>query len=785
MKSLTVFASTLGLVFWSSLNIFAQTGQIKGRVSTSDGKAGEFVNVLLKGTNKGASADAEGTYVIDHVKAGTYTIQASFIGLATQSQTVEVKEGQTAAVDFTLTTSSEDLKEVVVTANPSKYVTDYPSISLRLKTPLLEVPQNIQVITRQTLQDQQIFDMQEGVIRNVSGATRSEHWETYARIVMRGSRIAAFRNGMNVQETWGPLTEDMSMVERIEFVKGPAGFMLASGEPSGFYNVVTKKPTGITKSEVGMTVGSFGTYRGTLDFDGLLSKDGKIQYRLNLMGQLKGTQRSFEYNNRVSIAPVLKFQINPNTSLTAEYTYQGVTMSPIGSNYIFSPNKLGSLPADFTSLEANMAPTEIKDQSIFVTFSHSINKNWKFTGQLAYLNFNQIGQSLWPSGFKGDTMLRAASNWDILGQTRVGQFFVNGDVATGKIKHRILAGIDMGDKDFYHDWSQGGAINGSEPFVVNNPVYGKVPASAYPVYDRSLSVRERGVHYNNLYTAVYVQDEIHLLKDKLRLTLAGRITSTGDEDPYSGKANTEKFTPRIGLSYSLNPHTSIYAVLDESFVPQAGATFAGDKFDPITGTNKEIGLKREWFDGRWTASVAAYRITKNKVLTPDPQHQYFSIQLGQTQTQGVEFDVRGQLLTGLEVTLNYALTDGKVTKDTENNQVEKQLPGTDKHIANAWLSYRVPSGALKGLGLSWGISHASGRTAWYGEYDRSLDPTMPSYTRFDAAVSYQFAKFGVALNVNNLFNADLLSGAYYSWSQFYYWQAEAYRNARLSINYKF
>ena len=284
---------------------------------------------------------------------------------------------------------------------------------------------------------------------------------------------------------------------------------------------------------------------------------------------------------------------------------------------------------------------------------------------------------------------------------------------------------------------------------------------------------------------MYVQDEIHLLKDKLRLTLAGRITSTGDEDPYSGKANTEKFTPRIGLSYSLNPHTSIYAVLDESFVPQAGATFAGDKFDPITGTNKEIGLKREWFDGRWTASVAAYRITKNKVLTPDPQHQYFSIQLGQTQTQGVEFDVRGQLLTGLEVTLNYALTDGKVTKDTENNQVEKQLPGTDKHIANAWLSYRVSSGALKGLGLSWGISHASGRTAWYGEYDRSLDPTMPSYTRFDAAVSYQFAKFGVALNVNNLFNADLLSGAYYSWSQFYYWQAEAYRNARLSINYKF
>lgn len=779
------FFPILVLMVGLSCSIAAQTGNIKGRVSTSDGQAAEFVNIIIKGTGKGATADAAGAYLIEGIKPGTYTLQASFVGLSTESQTVEVQAGQTANLDFTLATNSEDLKEVVVTANPSKYVTDYPSISLRLKTPLLEVPQNIQVITRQTLQDQQVFDMQEGVIRNVSGATRSEHWETYARIVMRGARIAAFRNGMNVQETWGPLTEDMSMVERIEFVKGPAGFMLASGEPSGFYNVVTKKPTGIHKSELGMTVGSFGTYRTTLDFDGLLDKSGKVQYRLNLMGQLKGTQRSFEYNNRVSIAPVMKFQINPNTSLTAEYTYQGVNMSPIGSNYIFSPKALGDLPANFTSLEANMKPVEIKDQSIIVTFAHSINKNWKFTGQLAYLNFNQEGYSLWPSGFNGDTLLRAASNWDILGQTRVGQFFVNGDVATGSIKHRILAGLDMGDKDYYHDWAQGGAINGSTGFNVYNPVYGTVPASAYPTYNRTLNIRERGVHYNNLYTAVYIQDEIHLLEDKLRLTLAGRFTTTGDEDPYSGKVAAEKFTPRVGLSYSLNKNTSVYAVFDQAFVPQAGVSFAGEKFDPITGNNQEIGLKREWLQGRWTATVAAYRITKNNVLTPDPEHQYFSIQLGQTQTQGVEFDVRGQLLPGLEATLNYALTDGRVTKDTENNQVDKQLPGTDKHIANAWFTYRVQSGAVKGLGISLGASHAAGRTAWYGAYDRSLDPTMPDYTRFDGAVSYQFDKFGVALNVNNIFNADLLSGAYYSWSKFYYWQAEAYRNARLSFNYKF
>jgi iron complex outermembrane receptor protein len=91
----------------------------------------------------------------------------------------------------------------------------------------------------------------------------------------------------------------------------------------------------------------------------------------------------------------------------------------------------------------------------------------------------------------------------------------------------------------------------------------------------------------------------------------------------------------------------------------------------------------------------------------------------------------------------------------------------------------------KRLGFSLGVSHAAGRSAWYAEYDKTIDTNMPAYTRFDAAVSYQFDKFGIVLNVNNLFNADIVSGAYYSRSKFYYWQAEALRNSRLSIHYKF
>ena len=122
------------------------------------------------------------------------------------------------------------------------------------------------------------------------------------------------------------------MVERIEFVKGPAGFMLSNGDPSGFYNVVTKKPSGQQKGEVSMSVGSFNLLRATADLDGKLSKDGKLLYRINVMGQLKGSHRPFDYNNRYSIVPVLKYLIDENTTVTLEYTRQFSEVNVIGSN---------------------------------------------------------------------------------------------------------------------------------------------------------------------------------------------------------------------------------------------------------------------------------------------------------------------------------------------------------------------------------------------------------------------------------------------------------------------
>lgn len=428
---------------------------------------------------------------------------------------------------------SKDLDEVVVSGNPDTYTENDPSTSLRLATPILETPQNIQVVTKAMLKDQQVISMSDGLIRNVSGLVRMEHWgDMYTNITARGSQIQALRNGFNVVNSyWGPLTEDMSFVENIEFVKGPAGFMLSNGDPSGLYNVVTKKPTGQTKGEVSFTTGSFGLYRGTLDLDGKLSKDGKLLYRLNLAAQNRKSFRANEYNDRYVIAPVISYQLDPKTKLTLEYNYQRANMSNVGSYYIFDPNGYATKPVGFTMLPAGLPGVAINDHSAYVNLQHNINTAWKVTAQLGHFIYNQVGSSAWPSVVNPDgTIIRSIGIWDAKSKMSMGQVFLNGEAYTGRIRHRILAGLDVANKQYFADWSQSHNLDDTNNyFDLNNPARdGNIVSNGYPVFDRSLPIEQRaqaGYGYQNMTTtSLYAQDELSFFNDRARLTLAGRYT---------------------------------------------------------------------------------------------------------------------------------------------------------------------------------------------------------------------------------------------------------------------
>ncbi|MEJ7560563.1 MAG: TonB-dependent receptor [Pedobacter sp.] len=800
---MTYFTKAVTLLLFACLAFQAQaqrSSSIKGKIVTADGFPVVSVTVTLKGEAISTKSNNDGLYQFTKLKKGSYTIAVSAVGLKSDQKTVELADNDHQTADFMLTEKSDQLTEVVIGGTIKRYKVDVPSTSLRLNVPLLEIPQNIQIVTSQNLADQQVISMSDGVIRNVSGAIRLEHWgDMYTNILMRGSRLQAFRNGFNVvSSSWGPLTEDMSFVDHIEFVKGPAGFMLANGDPAGLYNVVTKKPTGETKGEASFTLGSFDLYRTALDLDGKVSKDGKFLYRLNVAGQDKRSHRAFEYNNRYSVAPVLSYQFSDKTKLTAEYTLQYAKMTDVGSYYQFSTDGYASLPREATLYQPGLEPTKMNDNSAFLNFEHKFSDRWKFTAQGSYFNYKQRGSDLWPSDVLANgTIVRNVFSWDAKSEMKLGQAFINGNFKTGGLQHRILAGLDVGKKDYQADWGQSHVLDlASAPFDPRNPNYG-FPANGYPQFDRETPLKDRAMTAGGLidqrYTGVYAQDELGFFENRVRLTLAGRYTSV-TQSSYGGlPISVDRVTPRVGLSVSVTDQFSVYGLYDQAFIPQGGQLSNGGDVEPITGSNTEVGLKKDWFNGKLSTTLSAYRILKENELATDPQNlaSGFSIPIGEKTSQGIEFDARGEVFRGLNVTLNYAYTDSKTTEVAAGvpGNVGDLTPGFAKHTVNGWLGYKLQSGFLKGSGISGGFTYLVDRaTSNYSTTD--LSQNLPDYFKLDGGLFWEGRKVKVTANAFNILDEYLYSGSFYNYfasapKGVYSWQSEAPRNYRLSIAYKF
>jgi iron complex outermembrane recepter protein len=665
--------------------------------------------------------------------------------------------------------------------------------ALRLDTSLLDMPQNVQVIGHSAMADQQIMGISDGILRNVSGATRLEHWgDMYANINMRGSRAAAFLNGNNVSSTWGPLAEDMSYVDKVEFVKGPAGFMMSNGEPGGLYNVLTKKAffSPATTGQVASTLGAFGLYRAEADVNTKINK--KLAFRLNVMGQNRQSFRDHDYNHRYIIAPTFTYKIGKKTTFTAEYIYQKAIMAEVGAAYIFSTKGYKVLPQNASHTDPGLDPTKINEHYINLNLKSQLSDIWQLTTQISHLSNGQLGGYIWPEKVEPDGKIqRKYQAWEADNQMTFGQAYLNAKFKTNKISHKILTGLDVGRKHYLADWGQSHLLDKADELFDSHLSTYQAPSNGLPTgFDfSSKSLRQRATPYGTIqqvYTGFYLQDEIGFLDDKLRLTLAARMTDVAQSSYGAAVQHAQKMTPRLGLSATLLPGLNAYALYDQAFMPQAGVLRTGKAPSPITGDNMEIGLKKDWLNGKLYTGLTAYRIIKNNELIIDPDNadnEKFSIIKGQSQAKGIEFDMKGELFDGLNLMANYAFTDHSITQsNTPNLKVGDKIAGYAKHNMNTWLTYTLPKGHFKGFGAALGFTFMGDRSSWNWSSEANI-LKMDDYRKWDAGLSFSNKKVNVNFMVFNLLGEYLYSGTRYA--KYYHYQAEAPTNYRLTMTFKF
>lgn len=747
----------LGMLLFSVHSMIAQKpeegrGHIRGTVTSSDNRPAVAVTVQLKGLKKITITDDRGGFVFKDLQPGSYEIELSYVGYSGTSKTVKVEAGQTTDVSFQLTESAAQLTEVVVNSNRKAYISEKPSASLRLNAELIEVPQNITVATKQTLNDMGLITKGE-IYRISSGITKSYGGSLDMTVQIRGTdaTYGTYRNGIG-GPIWWNAQEDAAMIERIEFVKGPAGFMLANAEPGGLINTVTKQPTHQRIAEIGFGVGSWNTMRTIIDLGGEFKKEGKLTYRLNAGVQKNNEYYQFGAFNRFFVAPALKYDFSENTSLTIEHNYVKAQAQENTHASISINGDLNALPRDFAINDPNHEKWWGVDVYNRVFLTHKLNGNWTFNAQAAYMTTGWAGTSLSLEGVSPtrDTLYRANSTNDWWGKLSNVQLFLDGKFYTGKkAEHKILVGIDYGDG------SEGSTYGGTwgenkYPLSIAEPVY----------YLPKDTLQFTGEKYtwvtSSKWQALYVQDHLKLF-DKIIVTLAGRFTrlTTGQDfvDPSDPEyeVTDNKFTPRLGLTYLFTPQISAYLLHDESFLSQRGAIFGGGRLPPLTGSNNEFGIKALFFKKQLSITASVFDITKNNVGTADALHPGFYLKTGQIKSRGVDLDIAGRLHANLYVNASYSYVDPKITKDEDKTLIGLQNNGTVKNLANLWLKYQFSHGPLKGFGIGAGMQYTDKRSGvWPGYSSSEGNKYVPAYTLFDAALSYATGRFNIGINAYNL-----------------------------------
>ncbi len=641
--------------------------------------------------------------------------------------------------------------ELVVTGQQDGYSVPNATTATRTDTPLRDIPQSIQVVPRQVLEDRQVIRVTEA-LNNVSGVQRGNATgggigETFN---IRGFQQFGgnFRDGFRDS---GGITETANL-ERIEVLKGPASVLYGNLDPGGIVNYVTKQPLSEPFYAAGLQVGSFGLVRPTLDFSGPLNPEGTLLYRLNAAYEKGGNFRDFDTEvERFFISPVVAWKISDRTDLTFEFEYVK-DQRPFDRALIAFGTGVANIPFNRVLGERDDSFESTKFSAGY-RLEHRFNDNWKIRNRFRFSS-NDVVNSITEAFRLNETTWQLSRGFfgsEAEDKTYALQTDIIGKFATGSIQHTLLFGIDLSRQtsDLFVPYDDAASIN------IFNPVYGVIPRPArgqYPVEFDFFS------ETNTNSFGLFVQDQV-TLAENLKLLVGGRFdtlnqSSTSfdnfDQSSTSSRQQDQAFSPRVGIVYQPIQPISLYTSFSRSFVPNTSTRVDGSLLEPIRGTQYEVGIRGEFLNGRLTANLAAYELTRSNIPAPDQDNPGFFIAVGEQRSRGIELDVTGEILPGWNMIASYAYTDARVTKD-DNLQPGNLLNGVPFNSASLWSTYEIQTGDLQGLGFGLGLFYMGERQ---GDLNNSFQ--VPSYVRTDASVFYRRNNWRVGINVNNLFNVDYI-----------------------------
>ena len=742
-------------------------GRVKGTVNTIDGQPVAWVSVIIKNTGIATITDENGNFILKNLKPGEYTLVVSYSGFKSAEKTVIVQDDGTAVAEFILDKNAKTLQEIILDGRKS--INKQPVAIGKLPVAPMDLPQSFSVIGQSTLNNQQAQKLSDA-IKNVNGiylsATRAGTQETFFG---RGYRLSGdnfFKNGTRINSAVFP---EMSSLESVEILKGGAAILYGEVAPGGIINMVTKKPKFDFGGEVSMRAGSFNLYKPFIDIYGPASE--KLAVRVNGTYEDAGSFRDEVHSQKLYINPSALYKVNNRTELLFQADFLEHEFTPDFGLGSLDNSNIADLPRS-TFQGVSWQYNKIKQSTASMVLSHKFTNSWSLDARVAYQNFNRDYYSI--------ERIQAKANGDwtrplnkIQSEENAfsGQVNIKGKIKTGSIGHTILAGVDADRNE---------TIN----YAFDNPkIYDE-----FNILDHSKFTPRKDIPTANKITraelpvnrvGVYLQDLISI-SNKIKVLAGIRWSGNMSEDAtttYLTKDSSSvakgiaqfAFSPRIGIVYKVFANTAFFTSYSNSFSPNTrGTDVFGNPLEASIIDQYELGMKNDLLNGALSINLTAYRIINNNLaqtaqFEKDGVTQNSNTNLkelvGQTTSDGIELDITGHPLKGLDVIAGFSYNNMHFTKTpgTKGSYVEgERLVGTPANTANGSAFYSF-SNKLKGFKMGASVFYTGDRNAGWNNtigQDQNYSRLIPvkGFTTIDLSAGYTYKKISLLAKVSNITN---------------------------------
>lgn len=658
------------------------------------------------------------------------------------------------------------IDEMVVTGRAQEfYRVDDTSFATKTPTDIMEIPQSVQVLTRQLIDDQAARDTRD-LYRSVSGVT----FFSYSGVTFRGFRQDEVRyDGVRGDPFAGFSVPQLFNTERVEVLKGVSGMLYGAGEPGGLINYVTKKPAFDPSAAVTITAGNRDLAGIQAEATGPLADSG-LAYRVSGFYEEVDDFRNNAGSETEALTGGLTWQPGDATQIITQLSYYDINLPG---------NRLRGVPVD--------------DDGGFLT-----DISWNTNEKTDFLSLETlIGQIILQHDFSDDltnnTTLRYVDNDEkqqyhesrgpaVPGSTLYLREFRDQERSNDSYSLTtdfVLTG-DWGNTE--HTWLFGGdAYRQESDFQArtarqDNPL--DPPASLGPVPPLDLLDPEYGqsgfdflepyldtIPYRlsdseQLRYGLYLQDQIKL-NDYWQLVGGARYDRFEDDDAISGAStDNDDISLRGAVIYTPTTATSIFLNYSQGFLPQGIVDPSeGGPFDPEETEQTELGIKSKLFDDRILAGITAYHIVKEGVLIPNPDPNAGtpgvpgSLQVGEVTARGMELDLVGDITENWTFQANYAWNHTRITSGPPGSiglAVGDEFPNAPEHAAGLWTRYEIDT-----------INSAiAGGIDYVGERISINDQKVKPYTTFDMSWITELNTWKFQLNIRNLLDKEYAASGF-------------------------